>query len=46
MSLRVNLTLPIVCAALPAQVTEKPLNNTDIANMLKAGLPESTVVLP
>ncbi|MGA3188045.1 MAG: hypothetical protein ABSF22_13130 [Bryobacteraceae bacterium] len=29
----------------PAQVTEKPLNNSDIANMIKAGLPEGTVVL-
>jgi hypothetical protein len=45
MSLRANLTLLLVCAALPAQVAEKPLNNTDVANMLKAGLPEGTVVL-
>jgi hypothetical protein len=45
MSLRANLTLLLVCAAMPAQVTEKPFNNTDIANMLKAGLPEGTVVL-
>jgi hypothetical protein len=30
---------------MPAQVTEKLLNNTDVANMLKAGLPEGTVVL-
>jgi hypothetical protein len=30
---------------LPAQVAEKPLNNSDIANMIKAGLPEGTVVL-
>lgn len=45
MSLRANLTLLLVCAVLPAQVTEKPLNNTDVANMLKAGLPEGTVIL-
>ncbi len=45
MSLRANLTLLLVCAAMPAQVTEKPLNNTDIGNMLRAGLPEGTVVL-
>ena len=45
MSLRANLTLLLVCAAMPAQVTEKPLNNTDVANMIKAGLPEGTVVL-
>jgi hypothetical protein len=45
MSLRANLTLLLICAAMPAQVTEKPLNNTDVANMLKAGLPEGTVVL-
>jgi hypothetical protein len=45
MSLRVNLTFLLVCAALPAQVAEKPLSNTDVANMLKAGLPEGTVVL-
>jgi len=45
MSLRANLTLLFVCVAMPAQVTEKPLNNTDIANMIKAGLPEGTVVL-
>jgi hypothetical protein len=45
MSLRANLTLLLVCAAMPAQVAEKPLNNTDIANMIKAGLPEGTVVL-
>jgi len=45
MSLRANLTLLFICAALPAQVTEKPLTNTDIANMLKAGLPEGTVAL-
>jgi hypothetical protein len=30
---------------MPAQVTEQLLSNTDIANMLKAGLPEGTVVL-
>jgi hypothetical protein len=45
MSLRANLTLLLVCVAMPAQVTEKPLNNTDVANMLKGGLPEGTVVL-
>jgi hypothetical protein len=45
MSLRANLTLLLVCAAMPAQVTEKTLNNTDVANMIKAGLPEGTVVL-
>ena len=45
MSLRANLTLLLVCAVMPAQVTEKPLNNTDVANMLRAGLPEGTVVL-
>ena len=42
MSLRANLTLLLVCAAMPAQVTEKTLNNTDVANMIKAGLPEGT----
>jgi hypothetical protein len=45
MSLRANLTLLLICAAMPAQVTEKLFKNTDIANMLKAGLPEGTVVL-
>ena len=45
MSLRANLTLLLICAAMPAQVTEKPLNNADIVNMLKGGLPEGTVVL-
>jgi hypothetical protein len=45
MRLRANLTLLFVCAAMPAQVTEKPLNNTDVANMIKAGLPEGTVVI-
>jgi hypothetical protein len=45
MSLRANLTLLLFCAAMPAQVTEKPLTNTDVANMIKAGLPEGTVVL-
>jgi hypothetical protein len=45
MSLRANLTLLLVCAAMPAQVTEKPLNNADVANMIRAGLPEGTVVL-
>jgi len=45
MSLRANLTLLLICAAMPAQVAEKPLNNTDVANMLKGGLPEGTVVL-
>jgi len=45
MSLRANLTLLFICVAMPAQVTEKPLNNADIANMIKAGLPEGTVVL-
>jgi hypothetical protein len=45
MSLRANLTLLLVCAAMPAQVAEKPLNNTDVANMVRAGLPEGTVVL-
>jgi hypothetical protein len=45
MSLRANLTLLLVCAAMPAQVAEKPFNNTDVANMIKAGLPEGTVVL-
>ncbi len=45
MRLRANLTLLFICAAMPAQVAEKPLNNTDIANMIKAGLPEGTVVL-
>jgi hypothetical protein len=45
MSLRANLTLLIICVAMPAQVTEKPLNNADIANMLRARLPEGTVVL-
>jgi hypothetical protein len=45
MSLRANLALLLICAAMPAQVTDKPLNNTDVANMIKAGLPEGTVVL-
>jgi hypothetical protein len=45
MSLRANLAFLLICAAMPAQVTEKPLTNSDIANMLKAGLPEGTVVL-
>jgi hypothetical protein len=45
MSLRANLTLLLICAAMPAQVAEKPLNNTDVANMLRAGLPEGTMVL-
>jgi hypothetical protein len=30
---------------MPAQVTDKPLTNADVANMIKAGLPEGTVVL-
>lgn len=45
MCLRANLMLLILCAAMPAQVTEKPLTNTAIANMLRGGLPEGTVVL-
>jgi len=45
MSLRANVTLLLICAALPAQVTEKPFNNLDVANMIRAGLPEGTVVL-
>ena len=45
MNLRTNLTLLLACAALPAQVMEKPLSNTDVANMLRAGLPEGTVEL-
>jgi hypothetical protein len=46
MSLRANLTLLLVCAVtLPAQVAEKPLNNTDVENMIRAGLPEGSVVL-
>ena len=45
MSLRANLTLLLVCAALPAQVMEKPLNNTDIANMIRAGVPDGSVML-
>lgn len=45
MSLRVNLTLLLTCAVIPAQVAEKPINNTDVANMLKEGLPEGTIVL-
>jgi len=45
MSLRANVTLLLICAALPAQVAEKPLNNADVANMIRAGLPEGTVVL-
>jgi hypothetical protein len=45
MSLRANLTLLLVCAVLPAQVAEKPLNNTDVGNMIKAGLPEGSVIL-
>jgi hypothetical protein len=44
MSLRANLTLLFICAALPAQVTEK-FTNTDVVNMIKAGLPEGTVIL-
>jgi hypothetical protein len=45
MNLRANVLLLLVCAALPGQVTEKPLNNTDVANMISAGLPEGTVIL-
>jgi hypothetical protein len=45
MSLRANLTLLLICAAMPAQVTEKLLSNADVANMIRAGLPEGTVVL-
>jgi hypothetical protein len=45
MSLRANLMLLLVCAALPAQVAEKPLTNTDVASMLRAGLPDGTVIL-
>jgi hypothetical protein len=45
MSLRANVTLLLVCAAMPAQVTEKTLNNADVANMIRAGLPEGTVIL-
>ena len=45
MNLRTNVTLLLACALAPAQVIEKPLNNTDVANMLRAGLPEGTVEL-
>jgi hypothetical protein len=45
MSLRANLLVLFICAAMPAQVIEKPLSNADIVNMIKAGLPEGTVVL-
>jgi len=45
MSLRANLTLLLLCVAMPAQVIEKPLTNADIANMIRSGLPEGTVVL-
>src|SRR5579862_4895194 len=45
MNLRASLTLLLACAALPAQVADKPFTNTDVANMLSAGLPEGTVIL-
>jgi len=45
MILRASLSLLLVCAALPAQVAEKPLTNADIGGMIAAGLPESTVIL-
>jgi hypothetical protein len=45
MSLRANLTLLLVCAVLPAQVAEKPLTNSDVENMVRAGLPEGSVIL-
>jgi len=45
MRLRANLMLLLICAVMQAQVAEKPLNNIDVANMVKAGVPEGTVVL-
>lgn len=45
MILRANLAVLFICLAMPAQVAEKPLTNADIANMIKSGLPEGTVVL-
>jgi hypothetical protein len=45
MRLKANLTLLFICAAMPAQVAEKLLTNIDVENMIKAGLPEGTVVL-
>ena len=45
MSLRAKVTLLLICAAMPAQMAEKLFTNTDVANMIKAGLPEGTVVL-
>ena len=45
MSLRAKVTLLLICAAMPAQMAEKLLTNTDVANMIKAGVPEGTVVL-
>jgi hypothetical protein len=37
----------LLCTAAPlkAEETEKPLTNLDVANMVKAGLPESTIIL-
>ncbi len=37
----------LLCTAarLKAEETEKPLTNADVANMLKAGLPETTIIL-
>lgn len=45
MSLRANLMLLLTCTVLPAQVAEKPFTNSDVANLVRAGLPESTVVI-
>ena len=45
MSLRATLALLFMCAALPAQVTERPLTNSDVAGMLRSGLPEGTIIL-
>ena len=39
----VFIGMAALCRAMPAQVTEKPFTNTDVANMLKAGLGERTI---
>lgn len=44
-SVRASLVLLLICAVASGQVMEKPLNNTDIAGMIKAGLPDGTVIL-
>jgi hypothetical protein len=49
MYLRATMAVLLICLATPsraapAQGTEKPLTNTDVANMLKAGLSEGTII--